>query len=448
MQKALPNRLSGGRGLLIGMGIGIVLTLGGERLLSSQQTNDSTTAAPPAIASQASAQSVTVAEVETSQINRTLKATGTVAAFELIPVLSQAKELQIKQVLVDEGAFVKAGQVLARLDDSVLRAQLAQAMASVAQAEARLAELRAGTRSEEIARARENVRSAEAEVVQAESDLDLARKRVQRNQNLEAEGAITRDSLDEVLNEERSKQSSLQQAQASLREAQQQLAQLQAGPRREVIAQAEAQLAEDKAQVQLVTAQLKDTRVVAPVSGKVAERDARVGDITSSSETLFTIIENGRLELRVKVLETQLPQIRPGQRVEITSGADSSLMLSGTLREIEPIVDEESRQAIVKVDLPAQKSLKPGMFLRASITTSAATSLTVPMGAVLPQSDGSAIAYVLQEDNTVKAQPVEMGEILTRERVEIKSGLSRGDRVVVKGAAYLKEGDRVEVISQ
>ncbi len=68
------------------------------------------------------------------------------------------------------------------------------------------------------------------------------------------------------------------------------------------------------------------------------------------------------------------------------------------------------------------------------------------MGAVLPQSDGSAIAYVLQADNTVKAQPVEMGEILPSEKVEIESGLQVGDRVVVKGAAYLKEGDLVEVI--
>ena len=433
--------------LLLGIGIGIVLALGGTRLLSSEQAKDSTPT-PPVVASQAPAQSVTVAAVETSPVNRSLKATGTVAAFELIPVLSQATGLQIQQVLAEEGEWVKAGQVLARLDNSVLQAQLAQAKASVAQAEARLAELRAGSRSEEIARAREKVRSARAAVVQTQSDLDLARKRVERNQNLEAEGAIARDRLDEILNEERSKQSNLQQAEAQLREAQQQLAQLEAGPRREVIAQAEAQLAQVKGQLQLVTAQLNDTRVVAPVSGKIAERNARVGDTTNSfSQTpLFQIIENGRLELRVKVPETQLPQIRRGQRANITSDADRSLSLSGKVREIEPMIDEESRQATVKVDLPAQNALKPGMFLQASIITSAATGLTVPMGAVLPQSDGSALAYVLQADNTVKAQPVEMGEILPSEKVEIESGLQVGERVVVKGAAYLKEGDRVEVI--
>ena len=114
---------AGKHSLLLGIGIGIVLALGGTRLLSSQQAKDSTPA-PPVVASQAPAQSVTVAAVKTSPVNRSLKATGTVAAFELIPVLSQATGLQIQQVLAEEGEWVKAGQVLARLDNSVLQAQL------------------------------------------------------------------------------------------------------------------------------------------------------------------------------------------------------------------------------------------------------------------------------------------------------------------------------------
>ena len=448
-----PKRpwLSGGRGVLIGMVMGMGLTLGGIFLMSAQQAKNSTPKATAlaGVKSEAPAPSVTVAEVAASRVNRTLKATGTVAAVEMIPVLSQATGLQIQQILVDEGEFVRAGQVLARLDDSVLQAQLAQAKAAVAGAGARLAELRAGSRPEEIARAKENVKAAEAAVGQAKSDLELARKRAQRNQNLEAEGAIALDRLDEILNQERDKQSNLKQAQANLRQEQQQLAQLLAGPRQEVIRQAEAQLAQARGQLQLVAAQLKDARVVAPASGKIAERNARVGDITSPSDKLFAIIENGRLELQLKVPETQLSQIRLGQEVRVTSNANSRLNLLGTIREIEPMVDDRSRQAIVKVSLPTDKSLKPGMFLQAEIVTSIATGLSVPMGAVLPQSDGSAIAYLVRPDNsTVKVEPVVMGEILAGEKVEIKSGLQAGDRVVVKGAAYLKEGDRISIINE
>lgn len=445
-KKTSRSPLLVGRSLLLGICLGIGLTILGTRLLSPTQRLANTPPSSSLAASQAPAQSVTFASVETSSVARTLQATGTVAAFEMIPVMSQATELQIQQILVDEGDFVRAGQLLIRLDDSVLQAQLTQAQASVAEAQARLAELRAGSRVEEIARAREAVRSAEAEVIQSKSDLDLARKRVERNENLEAEGAIARDRLDEILNEERNKQSTLNKAEARLRETQQQLAQVLAGPRKEEIAQAAAKLAQAKAQVQTTLAQLKDTQVIAPVSGKIAERNARIGDITSSSQRLFTIIENGRLELRVKIPETQLPLIRPGQTVEIPSDANSRLKLSGRVREIVPIVNEESRQATVEVDLPATSSLKPGMFLQASITTNTATSLTIPMGAVLPQGDGTSLVYILQADKTVKAQPVETGEILSSDRVEIISGLQIGDRVVLKGAAYLKDGDRVAVI--
>ena len=440
------NWLSGGRGLLIGVFLGIVLALLGSRLLLPKQTTNTTTELPQAIASNPPSQSVTVEEVTTTSVNRTLETTGTVAAFELIPVFSQATGLQIRQLLVDEGVFVKEGQILAYLDDSVLQAQLTQAKASVAQAEARLAELKAGTRSEEIAQGREQVKSAQAEVTQAQSDLDLVLKRVERNRTLEAQGAIALDRLDEILNQKRISQSSLQQAQARLGEAQQQLAQLQAGPRQEVITQAVAQLAQAKGQMQLVTAQLKDARVVAPRGGKVVSRNARVGRITSTSEQLFTIIENGRLELRVRIPETQLPQIRSNQKVTITSDGDSNLRLVGRVREVVSLVDEESRQATVKVDLPNNSSLKPGMFLRASIITSKAQGLTVPVKAILPQADGRAIAYLLQDDNTVTEQLVELGEILPEEQVEIVKGLKSGDRLIVEGAAYVKDGDLVKVI--
>jgi HlyD family secretion protein len=435
--------------LSLGIGIGIALTLVGTKLFSSAPPAAKPPASPAKTADRGIAQSVTAATVNYSRLNRTLKATGTVAPLESVSVLAQATGLQIRQILVDEGQFVRAGQVLAVLDDSTQRAKILQAEAAVVAAEARLAELKAGSRKEEISRARESLRRIESEIAQAKSDLDLARKRVQRNETLEAEGAIAQDRLDEFLNDERNKRALVEQAKALLREAQQQLALLEAGPRREVIAQTAAQLAEAKASLQTARIELDKTRVVAPASGKIAKRNARVGQTTTSfSQTpLFEIIENGRLELQVKIPETQLAAIRPGQVVEITSDADSRLKLRGQVREINPTVDTESRQGTVKVELPQNSTLKPGMFLRAGIVTAESTSLTVPMGAILPQADGSAIAYQVKPDGTVKAQTVEIGEILSNQQIEIKRGLQAGERVVVKGAAYLKEGDRVSVAS-
>jgi multidrug efflux pump subunit AcrA (membrane-fusion protein) len=452
---SLPNQrlefkrsLSGSQGLIVGIGIGILLTAIGTRLFWAESNQSSVASSSEVIESVAPAQSVTVTTVKEAQVDRTFLASGTVAASELIPVMSQATGLQIKQILVEEGDYVEQGQMLARLDDAVLQAELMQAKAAVAQGEARLAELQAGSRAEEIAQAQERVRSAEATVIQAESDLDLISKRVERNRTLEAEGAIARDRLDEILNQQRVSQANLQQAQANLQEAKQQLAQLKAGSRPETIMQAQGQLAEAQGRLQLATAQLQNTLVVAPTSGKIAERNARLGDITSSSDTLFTIIENGSLELQLQVPETLLSSIRLGQKVTITSDVDSPLQLSGQIKEIEPTINRDSRQVIVKVNLPANDSLKPGMFLRANITTATITGQTVPMTALLPQANGKAIAFVVQENDTVEARTVEMGEILANERVEVLNGLQPGEQIVVKGASYLKDGDRISEVSK
>ncbi|MDJ0897984.1 MAG: efflux RND transporter periplasmic adaptor subunit [Xenococcus sp. MO_188.B8] len=451
--------------LIIGIGLGLSIAWGGAKLISpianekSIAASETQTVAEPsgekpsgvarhtrAFPSSGSpsgvARQVTVTEVASNTVTRSLKASGTVEAYELIPVMSQATGLQIQEILVDEGDYVEKGQVLARLNSNALEAEYLQAQGTVAQAEARLAEIEAGTRFEEIARAQERVKSLAAEVARAESDLDLVTKRVERNQTLETEGAIARDLLDEIYNEERINRANLEQAQAKLAEGKQELAQLQAGERPEVKLAAKAELLQAQGRLKLVETQLQDATVTAPASGIIAERNGTLGELTSNSDNLFTIIENGRLELRLKIPETSISQIQPQQKVQIISQYNSQPLI-GTVREIDPVIDSQSRQATVNIDLPSQVALKPGMFLRATISTATAPGKTVSVKALLPQADGSAIAFVVQDDNTVKAQSVEIGEILADEKVEVIQGLQAGDLIVVKGAAYLKDGDAV-----
>lgn len=440
------NKLSQkkGNGFFWGIAVGIILTTIGLKFFGASQPKQTSVVQPVMEQKKTASQTITVTEVSLTQIQNSLEATGTVAAYESIPVMAQPTGLQITQVLADEGDFVDKGQVLVRLDNTVLKAELAQAQASVVQQEARLAELKAGARSEELQRAKENVAFAEADVRQSQSDLELARKKVERNRNLAVEGAIASDRLDEILNEEQLKESTLNKAKARLREAKQQLIELQKGTRPEVITQAEASLAEAKARVKIIMAKLKDTEIVAPVSGKIATREARVGDVTSSTKELFRIIENGRLELKVGVPETQLQQIRPGQLVKLTSQVDPNFNLTAKVREIEPTVDQESRQATVNIDLPSNSKLKPGMFLQAEIINSVRNALTIPVkDAFQPESDNQGFVYIVQSDNIVKKQPVTIGEILNDQEVEVKKGLKKGDRIAVKGSAYLKDGDKV-----
>ncbi|MDB9314050.1 efflux RND transporter periplasmic adaptor subunit [Spirulina sp. CS-785/01] len=428
--------------LLLGIAIGLGLAVIGSRFFVS----DAPETSPATVAETTSSdkgRTVTTAEVELTSVRRMLEATGSVVAQELIPVQSSTNSLQIVQVLAEEGDRVQAGQLLAQLDNSVLRAQYQQAQAAVARTEARLAELRAGARSEEIARAQQAVNSAKAGVRRAEADLALIEKRVERNQLLETEGAIARDRLDEILNQAQTAQATLEQEKARLQEARETLAELQRGTRPETLDQAEAQLAEAKSQVQLITAQLEDTRVTAPRSGVIAERNAKVGDVTAGSNTLFTIIEDGRLDLHLQVPETQRPAVQPGQPVRVTSDADPNLRLVGRVKRVDPVIEEQSRLATVRVQLPQDAGLQPGMFLRGQIVTSTSPGLTIPIDAALPDDNNEATVFVVQPDETVKATTVTLGEILADNRVEVLEGLEAGDRIVVQGAAYLKDGDLI-----
>lgn len=440
---------SQGKGILIGLGIGILLSLGMSQFLipksASSPPKETSQAVEAAETPKTPAKPVTLATVKFDQVDQKLSATGSIAAFEPIDLYAQANSLQIRQVLADEGDYIQAGQVLVILDDSMQQAKLMQARARIAEAEAKLAELKAGSRSEEIKQAKSRIKQIEAELTQSKADLEYAQLQVQRNLQLKEEGAIELNLFDQLKTSAITKQAMVTQTEARLREAKQALEELENGARPEVIAQATAQLADAKAQYQISLSEIRDTKIVSPVSGKISQRTARVGNVTSPSQKLFTIIEDGRLELRLKVPETQLTAIRPGQTVVITSDADRNLNIRGTVREIEPRIDENSRQGIVRVDLSGKTDLKPGMFLRGAIVTSNKNSLTVPLKAVLPQPDGKGQVYVIQPDETVKATKVVLGEMLPQGQIEIVEGLKPNDRVVVKGAAYLNDGDRILV---
>lgn len=436
----------GKKGLLIGVGLGALLTLGATRLfLTPTANNRNESQLAQATKPNTPALAVTTTRVETSKIDSTLDTSGTVRAYESIPVMSQASGLQITEIFAERGDYVERGEVLARLNNKALIAQKTEAEAAVAQQKAALDELQAGSRVEEVAQAEARVANAKSAIVEAESDLELIEKRVERNRTLQQEGAITRDRFDEILNQEKVARSNLAGAKASLNEAEQALAQLKAGSRRQTIAQGEAQLIQAQGRLQAIEAQLADTTIVAPKSGIIASREAKIGQTTSTSQMLFSIIQNGRLELRLQVPETLIGKIKPGQKVQITSNANSNLELTGEIREIDPIIDDNSRQALAKVDLPSNSNLKPGMFLRAAINTNSSQGLAAPIESLLPQLGNKAIAFIVQDDNTVKAQTVEMGEVLNAQKVEIVKGLQSGDRIVLKGAAYLKDGDTVKI---
>lgn len=366
-----------------------------------------------------------------------------------------------------------------------------QAQSNVAQAQAGVEQARAGVEQAQAAvdLARTGIVQAEAELARAQARQEQAEREYQRYQNLAASGAVSQQeaevretdvktaredvqvaqaNITAARTEVRNAEASVSNARATLTNAQANVDNAEASvssararlesANANVLASAastdsaRAGVSGEVANVSQLETQLEQTLVRAPESGIIAERVAQVGDVTSNSNQLFSIISNGVLELDAEVPETQLPQIRPGMTARITSDADDRINLRGTVREIAPLIDEASREAIVEIDLPASDLLRPGMFLNATIATDTTPGLTVPAAAVLPQPDGSQIVYKLGPDNTATAQTVTVGEVmgddaqdLSAARIEVLEGLTEGDRIVVSGAGFVKDGDLVNV---
>ncbi len=448
--------------LLLGTGLGLAIAFGSMGILSHRPTGQQNAVAKPPAKLKPS-MTVTLATVETASVARTLNTTGTVAASDLIPVLPQTNGLQIKKIPdnIQEGAFVNKGDVLAVLDDSVLQTQITQAKADMESKQADMASKQADVTSKQ-ASVSSNVaivKQRQADLAQAQARLEEAEKNYQRYQQLAASGAISQQELDTRSYTVKTARETVRVAEENVRSAQ---ANVGGGQANITIAQAnvnkaKADVRNSAAKIGQLQAQLAQTLVVAPVSGIIAEKLARVGDMTGvppqtqvgnvigGTQKLFSIIRDGKLQLQAKVPEVQLSLVKVGATVEVTSDLDRLVTLQGRVREIEPLVNDQRREATVKIDLPATKLLKPGMFARAAITTSSTLGMTVPQKAVQTQPDGSVIVFMLSGEDIVRAQKVELGEPLDGNRVEIKSGLKLGDRVVVKGAGYLKDGDKVLV---
>lgn len=446
--------------LFLGAGLGIAIAFAGmgglNRLPSGQQSAIADKKVNPAL-------TVTIATVRTARVVRTLKTTGTVAARDLIPVLPQTNGLQIKSIPenVKEGAFVKKGQVLAVLDDSILQNQISQAKADVeskqADVESKQADL--ASKQADLASNKAVVQQKQADLAQAKARQEEAVKNYQRYQQLADSGTISRQELDTRSYNVKTAIQVVNLAQENVRSAQANIGSAQAniGNAKAVINKAKADVRSSAAKVQQLQTQLGQTVVRASVSGTIAEKLARVGDVTGvppqtqvgtvigGTQKLFSIIQDQKLELQAKVPETQLNQVKIGASVQITSGVDQRVRSQGRVRDIQLQVNDQRREATVKIDLPTTSLLKPGMFASAAITTNSGMRMVVPQKAVQSQSDASVIVFTLSGVDTVRTQRVKLGDPASGDKVEIMSGLQLGDRVVVDGAGYLKDGDKVRV---
>lgn len=397
--------------MFLGVGLGIAIALLGSRFLAGN-SNPAEEMSAAESAAQVSAQTVTVAAVQAGQVAERLTVTGTVEPADLLAVTPQISGLQIQQVLVDEGDRVAAGQPLVVLDDTELQTEIQRAQAQLEVAQAQLQQQRA------------NLAQAKAQSVEAETNR-------QRYGSLAEQGAVSGEELDSRATQAITAREAVGVAEAN-------------------VASAEANIRSEQSEIDRLQTQLTRTTVIAPLSGIVAERPASVGNVSSTSDEVVTLIQGNQLELLAEVPQAQLTQVQVGAPVVVTSSTDPAVRVEGAVQDIQPLVDPETRTAQVVIRLPGSDRLRPGMFLTAEIQSGQRSGLTIPAKALLPQTDGSVRVYVLGPDQTAVARTVEIGARVPgngdeSDRVEILQGLETGEQVIVAGASYVQAGDTVTV---
>lgn len=426
---------------------------------------------------------VSVAEVTRRDIVPAIQGVGTVEAKVVVQVSSKITG-RIVAVLVDQGDIVEIGQVLARIDDAQLRADVQRSEAAARAAEAQLRDLLAGSRPEEIAEARANLARAAAQlndllagsrapeieelqerVRSANATRVLAERELKRVEQLHAKELIAAQELDRARQaydvaaaQERGAQQTLQLALEGARKhqieaarnqldaTQRRLELLLAGARPEQVAEARARVQESRAALALARERLADTVIASPCNAYVVSRELEPGATVTPGTPILKIADPRTAWVTVHVDERDTGGVTVGDPAEVALRSLSGRMLRGHVARIQRESDRVTEQLAVDVALDERAPrLILGEQAEALIRTSAVSgALVVPVAAVVRRPDG--LGALVVTDRRLHFRKVRFGAADPGGWIQVLEGLRPGEQVVVapgRMAEPANEGRRV-----
>jgi membrane fusion protein, multidrug efflux system len=296
---------------------------------------------------------------------------------------------------------------------AVLRAEVAGAVVEV---DAELGEtVRAGqllARMEARSLARE-VSSMRAALSSAEKALAVAERELARTRRLVAAGALAGARIDSD---------------------------------ESAVAAARARVAEQRARLVAATEQLESARVQAPFAGVISRQAVHAGDVVTVGAELFTVIDPSSMRLEGSVPSEHIQALELGTPVRFEVRGYPGRQFEGRVTRIAPAVDPATRQISVVATIPnPAQELVAGLFAEGQVVAERREALTVPANAVERDALGESVLRV--ENGYVRQVRVETGlSDALSERVEIRSGLSQGDRVIVGPERAVPAGVRVRIV--
>ena len=211
------------------------------------------------------------------------------------------------------------------------------------------------------------------------------------------------------------------------------------------VSTARAEVGEKRSSVGLAELNLREAFVRAPAAGVIQTRNIQTGQYVQPGATLATLVRREPLLLRFQVPEQDAARIRPGMPARFHV-RDSERRYSAALTHVAASADSTSRMVAItaRVDDPERDQLRPGSFAQVTVPVgSTVESPVIPQVAVRPSERGF-LAFVVEGD-VARERELQLGLSTEDGRVEVKSGVKRGERLVVRGAEALRDGAKVRV---
>ncbi|MFS0576583.1 efflux RND transporter periplasmic adaptor subunit [Sporosarcina sp. 179-K 3D1 HS] len=437
---------------------------------------------PETAAQEVKATPVAVEKAYSGSLSGNNQLTGTAKAGSDVEVFPKVAGEVIK-VEVDNGSFVKKGQVLAKLDDKEQRLAVEVEKARVQQAENALLRAQNGKKQaeknreqslvslkqaeggiEEAKEGRENnVNNLKREIENVEQQVEEATRNTERMNKLYEEGLISLQQLEQAQSAERQAKLGLDQLKLKQTQMESELSltnmqttveqatlniEIAEGTIRDSeVSIKDAQTAVKQAQIALSAAQnrLNDTVITAPVSGRVMAANTKAGEFVTGQQPFLRIISEDLLDVEMTVTADQLMLFEIGDVVSVQFAGQTEKM-EGTVTYISPAADASRLFAIdVRVNNP-DKTLRPGMVATVSVEeVLVADSVIVPSAAIVERQDQVFVFTV--KENVVTEREVEVVRYDT-DFTAISGDIVADEEVVVKGQSLLANGDAVRIVKE
>jgi HlyD family secretion protein len=339
----------------------------------------------------------------------------------------------VQKFFVRRGDHVKQGQLIAELENRDLVAAAAESKSAIDQAESNLRATEGSTIPDAVAKAQTDLEAAR----QAR---DAAKKVLDSREQLVKEGALAARLVDES-------RLAYAQAQSQYQAAEEHLKTFQGVGKEEQIKSAAVQVQTAKAHYESQQAQVAYSKVVSPMSGVVADRPLNEGDIAAPGMPLLTIMDISRVVARINVPQADASSLKVGQTAIVTQ-TDSSEQTEGKVMVVSPSTDPNTTTVQVWVQIPnSDERLKPGTTVHASIVTEEFKAASVvPVAAILPGEEGGTAVLTVSADSIAHQKSVKLG-VREGNQVQILSGVTPGEEVVVVGGLGVDDKTKVKVVT-